>query len=51
MVHPTTVSDPPQVPMMHLVLPADAERFRDTALRIASEEGIWTWGGASETGR
>lgn len=35
--------DPPQSSMMHLLLRIDATQMRDAALRLAKEEGIWTW--------
>jgi threonine aldolase len=38
------VPDPPQAGMMHLLLRVPADRMRATALRMAREEGIWTWG-------
>jgi threonine aldolase len=35
--------DPPQASMMHLLLRTDAARMREAALRLAKDEGIWTW--------
>ena len=35
--------DPPQTSMMHLLLRTDADRMREAALRLARDEGIWTW--------
>lgn len=35
--------DPPQVPMMHLLLRRDAEGLRAAALDLAEREGVWTW--------
>ncbi|HEX9064714.1 MAG TPA: beta-eliminating lyase-related protein [Streptosporangiaceae bacterium] len=37
------IPDPPQAPMMHLLLTTDADRYRAAARRLAAEEGIWTW--------
>ncbi len=35
--------DPPQTSMMHIRLRTDADRMRAAALRLARDEGIWTW--------
>jgi hypothetical protein len=35
------VPDPPQVPMMHLLLRVSKEDFATTARRLAKEQGIW----------
>jgi hypothetical protein len=35
--------DPPQTPMMHLLLAVGEEEFRAAALRLAKAEGLWTW--------
>jgi threonine aldolase len=35
--------DPPQTSMMHLLLRIDASDLREAALRLARDEGIWTW--------
>lgn len=35
--------DPPQTPMMHLLLATGASEFRASARRLAAEEGIWSW--------
>ena len=35
--------DPPQTSMMHLVLEIDAARLKEACLRLAADEGIWTW--------
>ncbi len=37
------VPDPPQVPMMHLLLRTNPEAFVAAARKIAEEDGIWTW--------
>ncbi|HEX2902222.1 MAG TPA: beta-eliminating lyase-related protein [Jatrophihabitans sp.] len=45
----TVLPDPPQVPMVHLLLQVTAERFERNARRLAEQDGIWTWGRASPT--
>jgi threonine aldolase len=35
--------DPPQTPMMHLLIKATAADFTAAARRLAAEDGIWTW--------
>jgi threonine aldolase len=42
--------DPPQVPMMHLLLATSQESFTAAATRLATEKGIWTWPKAMPTG-
>ena len=37
------VPDPPQVPMMHLLLNTTQDRFTAAARRLAAEQGIWAW--------
>lgn len=37
------VPDPPQTTMMHLLLRTDPAEFRDRALDLAEETGIWTF--------
>jgi threonine aldolase len=37
------VPDPPHTAMMHLVLHREAGPLREAALRLAREEGVWTW--------
>jgi threonine aldolase len=44
------VPDPPQVPMMHLLLTTTQERFAAAARRLAIERRIWTWPTAALTG-
>ncbi len=43
------VPDPPQTSMMHLLFRSDPERFRESALALAREEGVWTWPKAHPT--
>src|SRR6266699_2876453 len=43
------VPDPPQTPMMHLLLATTAERFAATARGLAAEQELWTWPGAMTT--
>jgi threonine aldolase len=35
--------DPPQTSMMHLLLDIDQDQLRESAHRLAREDGIWTW--------
>jgi hypothetical protein len=37
------IPDPPQTPMMHLLLSTSAAGFRAAAIRLAKDQGIWTW--------
>ena len=37
------VPDPPQTPMLHLLLRTTAEDFTAAARRLATEQGLWTW--------
>lgn len=39
----TVIPDPPQVPMMHLLLSTGAAEFAAATRRLAAERGIWTW--------
>lgn len=39
------VPDPPQTPMMHLHMRVDEESFLDASLRLAEDQGIFTWPG------
>jgi hypothetical protein len=41
--------DPPQVPMMHLLLATSQEGFAAAARRVASERAVWTWPEAMTT--
>jgi threonine aldolase len=38
----TVIPDPPQVPMMHLLLVADRDDYAKAARRLAEDSGIWT---------
>jgi threonine aldolase len=44
------VPDPPQTPMMHLLLDVPFDRFIENARRLAEESGIWTWAKPMATG-
>jgi threonine aldolase len=44
------VPDPPQTPMMHLLLTVPAERYTENARRLAEEDGLWIWPSAARTG-
>ena len=44
------VPDPPQVPMMHLLLSTAPDRFAAAARRLAVEQRTWTWPTAMTTG-
>jgi threonine aldolase len=37
------VPDPPQTPLMHLLLHTSPDHFRTAALHLAQEQGVWTW--------
>jgi hypothetical protein len=39
----SVVPDPPQTSMFHLHLHVPAEVFETNVIRVAEEEGIWTW--------
>jgi hypothetical protein len=43
------VPNPPQVPMMHLLLRTTPERFAAAARALAADQGIWTWPAAVPT--
>jgi threonine aldolase len=45
----TVVPDPPQAPMLHLLLRTGADEFRSAAVALA-EKGLWTWERAMATG-
>jgi threonine aldolase len=45
----TIVPDPPQTPMLHLLLRTTAEDFAAAARRLAAEQGVWTWPAAMST--
>jgi threonine aldolase len=42
--------DVPQAPMMHLLLGSTQDSFTAAALRLAAEQGTWTWPKAMPTG-
>ena len=44
----TVVPDPPQTPMLHLLLRTTAERF-DSVVRELAAEGTWTWATSAAT--
>ena len=44
------VPDPPQTPMIHLLLSTTAEQFKADAKRITTETGLWLWPTAATTG-
>ncbi len=43
------VPDPPQTMMMHLLLSTSAAGFRAAAVRLAKDQGIWTWAESAST--
>jgi threonine aldolase len=43
------VPDPPQVPMMHLLLNTTQDKFTAAARHLAAEQGIWAWPKAMTT--
>ena len=44
----TVVPDPPQTPMMHLLLRTTETDFAAGVRRLAKEERLWTWSGSYE---
>lgn len=46
----TVVPDPPQTPMLHLLLRTTPEAFAAAARTLAAERGLWTWERATATG-
>lgn len=46
----TVVPDPPQTPMLHLLLRTTPEAFAGAARALAAEQGLWTWERAMTTG-
>jgi len=46
----TVVPDPPQTPMLHLLLRTPPSAFEAAAHRLAADEGLWTWERAMPTG-
>jgi len=45
----TIIPDPPQTPMLHLLLRTTAEDFTAASRRLATEQGVWTWPAAMAT--
>jgi threonine aldolase len=45
----TIIPDPPQTPMLHLLLRTTAEDFATAARRLAAGQGVWTWPAAMST--
>jgi threonine aldolase len=45
----TIIPDPPQTPMLHLLLRTTAEDFTAAARRLATEQRVWTWPAAMST--
>jgi hypothetical protein len=43
------IPDPPQTTMMHLLLDTTADEFVAASRRLATEQHVWTWPGASAT--
>jgi threonine aldolase len=43
------IPDPPQVPMMHLLLNATQDSFAAAARRLAAEQRVWAWPAAMPT--
>jgi threonine aldolase len=43
------IPDPPQVPMMHLLLSTTQEGLAAAARKLAADQGIWTWPQAMTT--
>ncbi|RBY96994.1 threonine aldolase [Blastococcus sp. TF02-8] len=46
----TVVPDPPQTPMLHLLLRTPPESFAAAARGLAAHEGLWTWPQPMRTG-
>jgi threonine aldolase len=46
----TVVPDPPQTPMLHLLLRTSAESFAAAARTLAADSGLWTWEKPMSTG-
>ena len=46
----TVVPDPPQAPMLHLLLRSSPEAFASAARSLAADRGLWTWEKAMATG-
>ena len=46
----TVVPDPPQTPMLHLLLRTSAESCAAAARSLAADSGLWTWEKPMTTG-
>ena len=46
----TVVPDPPQTPMLHLLIRTTPDAFVATVRELAEQDGIWTWKKAMSTG-
>ena len=46
----TVVPDPPQTPMLHLLLRTAADEFTAAAARASPRSGLWTWEKPMPTG-
>ena len=46
----TVVPDPPQTPMLHLLLRTSRDAFVATARELAEHDGVWTWKDPGATG-
>jgi threonine aldolase len=46
----TVVPDPPQTPMLHLLLRTTPDAFRAAVRTLAAQQGLWTWETAMTTG-
>jgi threonine aldolase len=46
----TVVPDPPQTPMLHLLLRTSSEAFDAAVRALAADQGLWTWERAMTTG-
>lgn len=44
------VPDPPQTPMMHLLLRTGPEDYAAAVRRLAADQGVWAWPEAARTG-
>jgi threonine aldolase len=43
------IPDPPQTPMMHILLATTQERFGEAVRAVARQQGVWTWDEAMKT--
>jgi threonine aldolase len=44
------IPEPPQTPMVHVLLTVTAERYKESARRLAEEDGMWIWPNGFATG-